>query len=142
MSPLATLKVRLTGVAAKLEIPIGFTVRVTGTVVLFKPDEIEINPVYGPGVSDPGFADTVTLAGVLPDAGVTASQLLPENEAKVKPTDEPPLEVTMRFWVPAGPPADRVKVSLAGDTLSAVCADDRLARPKKTKRALKEAMVV
>ena len=93
-----------------------------------------------PAVSAPGFTATVTMAGVVPAAGVTVSQLLPENGTTVNFTAVLPVELTRTLCVAVVAPAVTVKVSWEGDAaITGVCAGRWLAKPSRITQAADQA---
>ena len=109
------MNVRLPGEAEKGEAPFASTLRITGTLVLVPLVVTETKPPYEPAVKAPGVTDTVRTCGVVPEAGVTASQLPPENAAVVKFSSFPLSETMTRFWVAVDPPVCALNVNCVGE---------------------------
>ncbi len=137
------MNVRLLGSDVNVDAPVAFTFKTTGTVVVWVPDVRLINPPYDPFANEPGVAVTVRTSGVVPLAGVTASQFVPEKDEAVKLTVVPLLETTKRFCVAVELPPVTLNVSCVGEAvITPVCAGNRLARPKKTKTLSASALCV
>jgi hypothetical protein len=56
------------------------------------------------------------VAGVVPEVGLTASQLLAAKAATVKGAAVLPFEVTTIVWFPVTPPSGALNASWAGET--------------------------
>ena len=85
------------GAMANADVPPEFTFRITGTVVEVDPDVIVMKPAYAPVAIVPGFTDTVSTVGVVPEVGVTCSQFPLDKVVTLKVAAAALVDVTSRF---------------------------------------------
>ena len=124
VAPVWKLKVSAPGVATNADVVVVFTFITTGIVVVLFPEVMLINPAYVPTGREPGLTETDNTSGVVPEVGVTVSQLALGTVLTVKFTCDELFEVTTRFCAGVALLPLVVKVSCVGLTvIGAFCAE-------------------
>ena len=83
---------------------------------------METRPIYVPAAKLPGFTDTVSAAGAVPEVGVTDSQFPPDVVETAAVKFGVALDSKLTVCGGGKPPTEKIKESAAGDA-------DRLAEP-------------